>query len=110
MKDLNSRIKALDIILEGLVTEFGVYFPKLSFKSMRSLHGFYASDKITINLNTLHNNLAEASRTLRHEFYHFLEDILSLDESKSELKAKRFEKGQLCGILPKSQRKLLPQK
>jgi hypothetical protein len=107
MKDLNSRFEVVQNIVAKLSSEFGVEKPKLIVKSMSKLHGFYAVDVITLNLDTLHNNLSVAIKTVRHEFCHYLEDILDLPENKSEIKARRFEKNILAlGILPKNQRKL----
>ena len=108
MKNLNFRLDTVKNVLAKLSNEFDVDKPELHFKNMKRLHGFYTFDAITLNLDTLHNNLAEAVRTVRHEFYHYLEDILSLPKKKSELKARRFEKNRLVlGILPKSQTKLV---
>jgi len=107
VKDFESRFKIAQNVLSKLASEFEVEIPKLMVKNMKKLHGFYALDTITLNTNTLHNNLAEALRTVRHEFYHYLQDVLDLPEKKSELKAKRFEKDVFSlEILPKSQTKL----
>jgi len=107
MKDFESRLGVVKNILQKLSLEFGVKKPNLSLKSMERLHGFYTLNTITLNLNTLHNNLSTAIKTVRHEFCHYLEDALSLDECKSELKARRFEKNILAlSILPKNQTRL----
>ena len=106
MKGLDFRKKILQNTLQRLTTDFGVPSPILQFKKMKRLHGFYTFFMITINLKTLEENLAEANRTLRHEFYHYLEYALSLPNKKSELKARRFEKKYLRETLPKTQKKL----
>ena len=107
MKNLNFRFEYTKNILRKLCQEFDVETPKLTVKTMSKLHGFYTFNVITLNLETLQNNLAEALRTVRHEFYHYLQDVLDLPEKKSELKAKRFEKDMFSlEVLPKSQTKL----
>jgi len=108
MKDFESRFEVVQNVLAKLSLEFGVEEPKLLAKSMKLLHGFYTLGTITLNLNTLHNNLSAAVKTVRHEFCHYLEDILWLPENKSELKARRFEKNVLAlGVLPKNQTRLV---
>jgi len=107
MKDLGFRFKTAKNMLRQLSLEFDVETPKLRIKPMKKLHGFYTLNTITINTDSLHTNLAETLRTVRHEFYHYLEDVLCLPERKSEMKAKRFEKNKLSlGLLPKNQTKL----
>ena len=107
MKDFNSRFEVVQNVLAKLSFEFGVDKPKLLVKHLSKLHGFYAIDVITLNSDTLHNNLSVAIKTVRHEFCHYLEDILNLPDNKSEMKARRFEKNILAlGILPKNQTKL----
>jgi len=107
MKDFESRLDLAKNVLRKLSSEFDVEAPKLMVKNMKQLHGFYVFNTITLNTNTLHDDIAEALRTVRHEFYHYLEDILCLPEGKSEMKAKRFEKNKLSlGVLPKTQRNL----
>jgi len=101
------RLEIVKKVLAKLAQEFNVEKPHLFIKPMKTLHGYYVIDEITLNSNTLRDNLSMAVKTVRHEFYHYLEDILSLDSRKSEVKARRFEKNILSlNILPKSQKKL----
>lgn len=101
MKDFDMRFNILDQVLSKLSKQYAVPKPKLFCEELKNVWGFYALGKITIRRSLLHSNLSTAVRTLRHEFYHYLEDELCLDERKSELKAKRFEKNiWSCEVLP----------
>ena len=107
MKDVETRLHYLSRSLKGLAETFGVRKPNLLVTSLKKAHGFYALDTITINVATLRNNLSLALTTLRHEFCHYLQDELELDDRKPELNAIRFEKNILTlGVKPISQRLL----
>lgn len=109
VKDFISRFELAQKLLIKLSREFGVDKPKLIVKPMNKYHGFYSWALITLNQKTLHDNLAEALRTVRHEFYHYLEDIYNLRQN--EFKAKRFEKDAFSTeILPRSQTRLFEEK
>ena len=103
------RVRIIRNLIKKLSKEFGVDEPKLGFQDMELLHGFYlwCDEKIVLNNSICDLNLAEALRTVRHEFYHYLEDVLGLPEKRSELKAKRFEKGRRVEVLSKYQTKLV---
>jgi len=102
--DHNTRLEVVKNVITNLAIEFGVDKPTLTLKHMSKLHGFYAIDVITLNSNTLHNNLSMAIKAVRHEFCHYLDDILNLPNNNSELKARRFEKNILSlSKLPISQ-------
>ena len=106
-EDYTKRIVIIQNTVKRLCHEFGVPSPKLTIKPLKTLHGFYTLDEITLNFETLVNNLGEAVRTIRHEFAHYLEDYLALPQKKSELKAKHFENNiHALGLLPKNQKKL----
>jgi len=107
MKDFEKRFKLLCTVRDRLARDFGVEKPKLLAKNLKGIHGYYIFNKIIINLDTLHNNLSRAVETVRHEFCHYLMDFLVLDDRRSELKAKRFERNMLAlGVLPINQRLL----
>ena len=112
MKDLDKvvhfRFNILKKVISKLAREFGVPEPKLKWKISKGLYGYYAPDMIIVDFHILRLNLAQSVRTVRHEFYHYLQDEFCLDERKSEVKARRFEKDIWANeILPKGQKKLL---
>ena len=103
-KDFHIRFNVLNTVLSNLSKQYAIPKPKLLCKPLKKLWGLYALGTITIDFKLLVSNLSTATRTLKHEFYHYLEDELPLDQRKSELKAKRFEKNILsCKVLPISQ-------
>jgi hypothetical protein len=104
MRNLNIRYQKLRDLINKLSAEFDVDPPKLAATSMSSIHGFYGVGVITINAMTVAHDFAEAKRTIRHEFCHYLQDQYDLPEKRVELQAKRFENDLWClPILPKSQ-------
>jgi len=104
LKDFDMRFNALDKVLSKLSKQYAVPKPKLLCKTLKKLWGYYAPNTIVISLRLLHRDLSTATRTLRHEFYHYLEDELCLDDRTTELKARRFEKNiWACEVLPITQ-------
>lgn len=107
-KDFHFRLDILKNVVSKLSKEFGVPEPKLKWKTLKGLYGYYAPNTIIVDFNILRLNLSQSVRTVRHEFYHYLQDEFCLDERKSEVKARRFEKDIWAnGILPKGQKRLL---
>ena len=103
------RREILNNTLNRLAKEFGVSKPNLLIRPLTGLWGTYSilRTEITIDTKIFQTNISKAITTLKHEFYHYLEDIQDLDDKKSELKARRFEKNPLSFIiLPKSQTQL----
>jgi len=89
-------------ILQKLSGEFDVPIPELIQASpQKHLSGWYFFDEIHISPESLKNQF-ETLRVARHEFAHYLADLLNI--KINELQARKFERNMLAlGKLPKSQ-------
>lgn len=121
-KDYPTRKLMLQNLLEKLCKQYGVNTPKLKIEvfdseSLKiSLYGYYSDfdcGYIHLNFEKVNQNLAEAMKTLRHEFFHHLQYQLGLcdrwtkkgseDKRRLETLARQFENHKRAGINPKTQ-------